>query len=408
MPTTAPPQTVARSMHGADLLGLLRLGSDATLGVAGAAEALHGTILDSLGVPGRRTPGRTSGLTGLVYGAVRGGTRLFGRGADALLATGIGQPGASTPTREAALAVLNGIWGDHLEASGNPLAISPTLRIGGQPLALDRASLAQQLPDASGHITVLVHGLCMNDLQWRHQGHDHGEFLAAEAGVSPVYLHYNSGRHVSDNGHDFAALLDTLVVNWPVPVRELSIIGHSMGGLVTRSACHQAEELGLRWRTKLKRLVLLGTPNHGAPLERGGHIVDMLFGLSRYGAPFARLGQGRSAGITDLRFGNLQAADWQGRDRFSQRQDDRRPTRLPAGVKVFLVAAVQGESASSRRSRWVGDGLVPLASALGEHPDPALALHRVPPDQRRVLSAANHWDLLFHDAVRSALRQWFR
>jgi hypothetical protein len=403
------PRKPARlPLHTSDLIGLLRLGSDATVAVTGLAEALHGTILDGIGVPGRRAPGRTSGITGWVYGAVRGGARLWGRGADALLAAGVGrQPAAaSTPRREAVLAVLNGIWGDHLAATGNPLAIPSTLRIDGHALALDRASLAQRLPDASGRILVLAHGLCMNDLQWRRESYDHGRFLARELGVTPLYLHYNSGRHVSENGRDFAALLDALVAAWPVPVRDLTIVGHSMGGLVARSACHHAGRERQAWLGKLKRLVFLGTPHHGAPLERRGHQVDMLFGLSRYAAPFARLGKARSAGITDLRYGNLQDADWQGRDRFEQRHDDRRPTPLPPGVQAFLVAATTGETTDGLRGRWIGDGLVPLASALGEHADAARALQGIPPSQRLVLTRTNHWGLLAHAEVGAALARW--
>ena len=211
---------------------------------------------------------------------------------------------------------------------------------------------------------------------------------------------------MSDNGQDFSALLEELVAAWPVPVAELAIVGHSMGGLVARSACHQAGQCGAHWLRHLKHLVFLGTPHHGAPLERGGRVVDGLFGISRHALPFARIGRTRSAGITDLRFGNLQAADWQGRSRHAQRNDDRRPTPLPPGVAACVVAATTADRAGSRRSRWLGDGLVPLHSALGEHRDPSLALHGIGPDRRLVVTRADHWDLLSRPEVRAALRRW--
>lgn len=414
MNASPTPPTPRVPLQAADVLGLSRLGFDAALGVVDIVEAMHHTIASRAGLVGASPAGRPSGITGFVYGAVRGGTRVLGQGLNAVLGavTGPAQPELSTPQRETLLAVLNGVWGDHLADSGNPLAITGALRVNGRALDFSQA-LAAQLPvvdarttkAAAGRILVLAHGLCMNDLQWTRKGHDHGAALAQDAGWTPVYLHYNSGRHVSQNGRDFAALLAQLVAAWPVPVKELAIVGHSMGGLVARSACQVAQAEGQAWLRKLKRMVFLGTPHHGAPLERGGRVLDTLFGVSPYVRPFARLGKVRSAGITDLRYGNLQDADWQGRDRHSQRHDDRVPTPLPAGVLTFMVAATTGEHLGSVRSRVLGDGLVPLASALGEHRQPDLNLG-VPETQRLVVCAANHWDLLDRAEVCTALRDW--
>ena len=163
----------------------------------------------------------------------------------------------------------------------------------------------------------------------------------------------------------------------------------------------------LPWLGALKTLVCLGTPHHGAPLERGGRWLDLLLGVSPHVAPFARLGKTRSAGITDLRFGNLQDADWQGRDRHSQQHDDRLPTPLPAGVRSCLLAATTTEAPRRLHRALIGDGLVPLASALGRHHDPALAL-QVPAAQQHVVSGCGHLDLLCHDEVQSQLLRWLR
>jgi pimeloyl-ACP methyl ester carboxylesterase len=208
---------------------------------------------------------------------------------------------------------------------------------------------------------------------------------------------------VSQNGREFATLLEQLVADWPVPVDELVIVAHSMGGLVTRSACHLGA--GQAWLGRLRKMVFLGTPHHGAPLERGGRLLSELLGVSPYVAPFARLGKARSAGITDLRYGNLQDADWQHRDRHAQKHDDRLPTPLPAGMPVYLVAATQAERTGGLHDAVVGDGLVPLASALGKHRDPALAL-TVPKGRRLVVTSANHWDLLSRADVYTTLRGW--
>lgn len=390
-----------------DLRGLLRLSADAGIGVADIAEGLHRAIVAPLGLANGAAPGRTAGLTGFVYRRVRQGLHWGGQGGDALAAL-LGRllPAARTGAqREALLAVLNGVWGDHLAATGNPLAIRSSLRVDGRDLHLVRPALVARLPAAGERILVLVHGLCMNDLQWRRRGHDHGRMLARACGWTPVYLHCNSGRHVSESGADLAALLEALVAAWPVPVREIAILGHSMGGLVARSACHRAQDRGQAWAGSLTRMVFLGTPHHGAPLERGGHVVDRLLGISAYGAPFARLGLSRSAGITDLRHGNVQDVDCRGRERHAQHHDERVPTPLPAGVATFLVAATTADRATARRSRWIGDGLVPIGSALGEHRNPAMAL-AVPETHRLVITGADHWDLLSRPEVSDALRRW--
>ncbi len=384
------------------LRGLARLGADGVVGITDLVEAMHHTIASRTGPLGSAPAGRTSGITGFVYRSVRGTARFTAWGIDKLLGAvapgSAGRQGPPSREREAFVAALNGVWGDHLADSGNPLAIRMALRAGGR--AFDPAA-----QPCSDRLLVLVHGLGMNDLQWLRQGHDHGQALARDLGFTPVRLHYNSGRHVSQNGREFSARLADLVARWPVPLRSVAIVGHSMGGLVARSACHVGE--GERWRSLLTRLVFLGTPHHGAPLERGGRLVDALFGISPYSAPFARLGGTRSAGVTDLRYGNLQDADWQHRDGHTQRADDRVPTPLPAGVPAFVLAATTAATAKTGglHGRVVGDGLVPLGSALGEHRDPALALH-LPKSHQRVVTQAHHWDLLNREDVYAQLRDW--
>jgi pimeloyl-ACP methyl ester carboxylesterase len=389
-----------------DLQGASRLGADAVVGIADVVEAMHRAILLRVGVPGAAAAGegRTAGITGMVYRAVRGVARLSGGALDAVF----GQLAGSlddvppSPAREAVIAALNGVWGDHLADTGNPLAIPMAFRVEGR--ALDLAGPSPAWPPGAGRrLAVLVHGLCMNDLQWAQGGADHAAQLARECGFTPIHLHYNSGRHVSQNGREFSGLLEGLVAGWPLPVEELVIVGHSMGGLVARSACHYATVDGLAWPGRLKSLVCLGTPHHGAPLERGGHWLETMFALSPFVAPFARLSRARSAGITDLRFGNLRDEDWQAGRRHTQRHDDRLPTPLPPGLPVFLVAATQAERLGGLHDRVLGDGLVPIDSALGRHAEPTLDLG-VPAARCRVVVSATHWDLLSCDQTLASIR----
>jgi hypothetical protein len=392
----------------ADLRGASRLAIEATNGIADLVEAMHHGIGAGPAILGRPLEAPVRRLTRPIFASVRGVTRLVGTGIDAALArlaplvaplVGERTPGA----REALVAALNGVLGDHLAGSGNPLAIEMRLRRDGRPLELDAASLRLAFPQATRKLLVLVHGSCLNDLQWLRHGHDHGAALARDLGFTSIYLHCNTGLHVSLNGRAFAALLEQLVAAWPTRIDGLVLLAHSLGGLVARSACHFGEAEGHAWRRKLRALVCLGTPHHGAPLERRGHWVDLLLGVSRYSAPFARLGKIRSAGVTDMRHGNVLDEHWQGRDRFAHLRDDRVPLPLPEGVRCYAIAATTAAPGAAGRRRT--DGLVPVDSALGVHARQELTLG-FPEAHRWIAHGATHLDLLSRPEVYAKLRSW--
>ena len=391
----------------ADLRGVNRLTIAGIAGMVDLVEAMHQQIASVPGLLARPKRVRTSGITRLVYRSIHGVIGLVGHGLDRLLAGFEPLLGTHStwPGRESLLAALNGVLGDYLSASNNPLAITMHLRRAGVPLPSERELLAAAIPGASGKLAVLLHGLCMSDLQWMRKGHDHGAALARDLGYTPVYLHYNSGLHISTNGQEFARQLEALVQSWPVPLTELVLIGHSMGGLVARSACHYGALAKQEWRRRVGKIVFLGTPHHGAPLERGGNWVDVLLGATNYSAPLARLGKIRSAGITDLRFGNLLDEDWVRRDRFARGGDRRKPVPLPEDIACYAIAASTGKKAGDLPDRLIGDGIVPLASALGRHANPALTLNF---DDTRVWVAygTNHLDLLSRPAVYAQIKDW--
>jgi pimeloyl-ACP methyl ester carboxylesterase len=383
--------------HLADLRGASRMAFDATAGIVDVVERMHRTI-QRVPLPlGRHVTERTSGITGLVYRGVRGSVGLLGRGLDATL-----EPleqwlpeGESSPARDVGISVINGIYGDYLAQSGNPLAIDMSLRFQGADVDPRQAAswlAAQDLPAPSRKILLLVHGLCMSDSQWTHEGYSHGVALADAFGYTLLHLRYNSGRHIADNGRDLANLLEQLLQHWPVAVDDLTILGHSMGGLVARSACLHAQASGQPWLQRLRHMVFLGTPHHGSPLERGGHGLDYVLDLSPYSAPIARIGKFRSAGIKDLRHGTI-TADL-GQDR-----------RLPRGVHCYAAAAVLGPRRSLLADRLVGDGLVPLESALGRHRIRRQALG-IPKGNQWIGFEMGHLELLHRPEVYAQLHAW--
>ena len=403
-PVAAPADSTAplrsrSTLQPSHLRGLARLATEATVGITDLVEAMHGTILRTPAPFGAVVPGRTRGIPGLVYRSIRGITSLVGTGVDALLGVAVApaaQADARSPRGLALQAVLNGVIGDHLAASHNPLALPMTLRRAGDHDAATVDDLAGGPAGPPSRLVLLVHGLCMNDLQWHRAGHDHGEALARDVGCVPVYLRYNTGRPIAANGRALADLLEALWQALPAPRPRLAIVGHSMGGLVARGACRHARRAGHGWLADLDALVFLGTPHLGAPLERAGSRVDRALELSPYVAPFRRLGATRSAGIRDLAHGLVD-------------DDEGTPSgplpTLPSGVRCYAVAASLRKAPRRPHARLAGDGLVPVASALGQHRDPSrrlpLATHRT-----RVVHEAGHLDLLARTEVYEALREW--
>ena len=389
------------------LRGLVRLTVDAVGKTTDLVEAMHAHAggLPAFLVSDEREL-RNGRISRFVYECVRRVNGGIGWSIDLALAPFAALPVGTnaSPAEQAVVAALNGVLGDHLVATRNPLALPLRLRRRGRALVLERQVLAAAVPEAASRVVVLVHGLCMNDLQWNRGGHDHGAALARDLDTRRSTRATTAGFTSPLNGRELASQLERLVLEWPVRVREIAVLGHSMGGLVARSACHYGTEAGHAWVGRLRRLVFLATPHHGAPLERGGSRLQALVGKTPYAAPLARLGMIRSAGITDLRHGNVVDDDWQHGDRFAGSHDTRCRLPLPAGVDCFAVAASLGARAGDARDRLLGDGFVPRASALGEHPDPARCLD-LPADGRWVGFRMNHWDVLDRP-VYGQLRRW--
>ena len=281
--------------------------------------------------------------------------------------------------RDDALAVVNGFFGDRLADQGSALAIPMTLRSRTDALTLDRDSLAEKFPQATGSIALFVHGLMATESSWGFPGDPdttYGTLLARDHRVTPIYLRYNTGRHISVNGRELAGLLHRLWSAWPVPVHDMSLIGHSMGGLVIRSSCHYAPAerpwrsiLSLRrsWISKTRRVVLIGVPNTGAPLERLVNLTSAA--LWSVPVPVTRLvGLGldtRSAGIRDLRFGAITDEDWMEQDPGArQRPVPHRVTRRKRGAYLIISGGITADT-SHPLDRVFGDALVTSSSASG-------------------------------------------
>jgi pimeloyl-ACP methyl ester carboxylesterase len=308
---------------------------------------------------------------------------------------------------DAALGLVNGAIGDHLSARANGLDLGMSIRYRDAYLELDRESLT--IEDATPKIAVFVHGLGTTEWSWcleseayhGEPGASFGTLLARDLGYTPLYVRYNTGRHVSENGRRLAQELARLVERYPVPIEELLLVGHSMGGLVVRSACHYAAEEGLAWITHVRRVACLGSPHHGAPLEKLGNLAAaVLDSIDTPGTRIpARLIQGRSAGIKDLRRGALVDEDWLGQDPDALRAPDARSIPLLEHVRYAFLSASVTTDPEHPLGRILGDLLVQVPSASG-----SLVEHRTFPIETACHGGVLHHQLQNHPAVYAQLR----
>ncbi|MDN5796897.1 MAG: hypothetical protein L0H79_14220 [Intrasporangium sp.] len=349
--------------------------------------------------------GAQEALTGGVYAAVSGGLRAGGFVARRLAARGGGGSVEATPRARVLRASVNAYRGDRLTGQADPYALPTTVRSAAGDVPLTAAALAAAFPHIRPDIVVLVHGLAETDESWRHGERSRGTTYPLDlerSGVAtPVLVRYSSGRPVWENGIALAGLLDRLEAAWPMPVRRMHLVGHSMGGLVVRSAAAHGLADGMPWVARVRTLVTLGTPHLGAPLERAAHLGSRVLRVAEASRPFADLLDSRSAGIVDLRHGHTSEADHLGRDLYRQWGADAAPLAPLPHVAHHFVAAAAAPGPDTVVSRGVGDLMVPVGSATfrrsgGVHVPDAI-VHRV---------RGTHQSLLNHPDVAAALPRW--
>jgi hypothetical protein len=341
-----------------------------------------------------------NGAKNLSGGIVRGSGFAYGltRRADA--------PGleATLPGR-LAVGALNGAFGDRLARERSELAREMTIRHHGRDLTLDAASLRAALPTARGRLAIFIHGLCETDDAWRLRASRHvpyGDRLESELDYTSLSVRYNTGLHISFNGRRLATLLDQLVANWPVEVTEIALIGHSMGGLASRSACHYAEPGS--WRELVRHVFMLGTPHKGAPLELGANAACHALSRLPETRPFATPIRVRSAGVKDLGYGYVVDEDWQGHDPDAFWTNTGTVVPFLKSANHYFLCATLSRDAGAPVGRMVGDLLV-LRPSAWSHEGKGKKL-QFPIEQYRHLGAATHFDLLNHPAVYVQIKRW--
>jgi pimeloyl-ACP methyl ester carboxylesterase len=385
----AQPGATAREVHTAVAGRIFKLlgpiGAPARIVHDGVSTASYRAVSVALRAPvragGRAISERTRGSTALADSA----------------------PGAL------ALGALNGIAGDRLARDHPDLAVGLSVRRRGREVPLEPDALADAFPEATARIAVFIHGLCGTEDTWRlgSRGNNpsptYGTRLRDELGITPVYIRYNTGLRVSGNGLELSEALERLTSQWPVEVDEIALIGHSMGGLVARSACHYGQQSDHAWTGLLRHVFCLGTPHLGAPLERAANVAGWTLGRLPESRPFADLFfNRRSVGIKDMRFGNCVEEDWCDCDPDEFLRDRCREVPFLPTATYYFVGATLARKPDGL-GRWLGDLLVQYPSASGNG-----GRRRIPfeVENGHHLGGAHHMRLLNHPDVYEQIRKW--
>lgn len=380
-------------------------------------RAISGRVFGALGEAALPVRMLHDEIADTVYGSVRVASAAAPRLA-ARLVSGVGALGGPQPrsSRLGRLAhgAVNGMWGDLLAERHPDLALTMCLRVQGRDVPASAQAIRAAYADATGRVVVFIHGWCDNAESWQRHAFqrigpagapvgavDYGAALRRDLGFTPVYIRYNTGLHISDNGRALANLLNTLHQCWPVPVETIALVGHSMGGLVARSACHVGASYA--WAADVRQVVCLGSPHLGAPLEKGVNVLAWALARLPETRGAARLINLRSRGVKDLRFGSCAEVDWQDADPDEFLRD--RCTEVPflPNATYCFVGATVSAASGSVVGRLVGDVLVLWPSAAGRG-----RRRRIPfsAEHGRHLGGMHHLQLLNSPRVYPLLREW--
>lgn len=375
---------------------IAQLGAGLGAEIVEVVDRMHGSISRMPSPVGKINDENARGISGFVYRCVKGGFEV-GHSGLRMLAQELAKHDDDDPRWLQVRAATNGVCGDELLERGNPMA---------QPMVFVNEKLIPTAANDDEPKTLLlyIHGLCTSDLAWHDGVHDIvTEKLSENLNARVAYLRYNSGRHISENGEELAHLLET----YSADDQRIVIIGHSMGGLLARSATHYASKLGLQWPNKFSHLVALGSPHNGAPAERLGNMANTILMTSPYTNPLSRLGNIRSSGIQDLRYSNLLHEDWENIEDPDHKEDLRTHlVPLNASTQYLFVAGTRSETLTNNPLDAKHDLLVTVESAwaMGDRSEFVLDGDNI---SRVILPATDHLRLMWSCEVYDEIEGWF-
>jgi len=397
-----------------EVRSLGRAAGDVLADTVGIVEGVHRAIarrsFGAVGPTARPVEMIHDGIAKVVYRTVRVAHVAAPRATSAVVARYIPADARSLSDARAGrllLGAVNGLWGDTLTRRHPELALDMRVRVRGHDVRVEHDGIATAFPNATPRLAMFVHGLCETDEWWlprvAARRVNFGSRMHRDLGYTPVHLRYNTGLRVSDNGRQLACLLEDLVDAWPVPIEEIALIGHSMGGLVLRSAGHYGEQTGNHWTAAVRHVVCLGTPHLGSHVERAVNVAGWALGRVAETRPFAALVNARSAGVKDLRFGSCIEEDWRDHDPDELLRD--RCTDVPflEHATYYFIGVTLTRDRRHPAAYALGDLLVQFPSASGRGRGRHIPFEV---ERGRHIGGLHHFDLLTHPAVYDQLHAW--
>ncbi|NRB37937.1 MAG: alpha/beta hydrolase [Pseudomonadales bacterium] len=317
---------------------------------------------------------------------------------------------------ELGISALNGLVGDNLREKDSALSVTMGFYHKNRRIALTSKQFKNLQPAATTKIAILVHGLSSHEQMWsfpseanNDMGLDdgldisYGSLLANDFGYTPLYVRFNSGLHISENGRYLSSLIEGLMEVYPLEIEDIVLIGHSLGGLVIRSAGYYAENFNTQWHKKVGKAFYIGTPHLGTPWEEA---TDGLYQwLDKKAHPVAKMisgiYSGRSSAIQDLRYARLIDEDWQ--------NNVTKSTAIPwlKDTDHHFIVGTLLNNPSHPVSSLIGDLLVPTNSANAQ--SPMRADMPIPPDLEKnstIIPGINHLRLAFSPEVYACIKKW--
>ena len=312
---------------------------------------------------------------------------------------------------ELGISAINGLVGDNLRKKNSALAVTMGFYHQNRRLALSTSQFQKLEPAVSKKIVILVHGLSSHEQMWsfpeslKTQAGDvsYGSLLADDFGYTPLYVRFNSGLHISENGRYLSSLINELLEVYPIEVEDIMLIGHSLGGLVIRSACYYAQDSDAQWHHKVSKAFYLGTPHLGTPWEDATDGLYQWLGEKNHpvAKAISNAYSGRSSAIQDLRYARLIDEDW--------KHDVKTTTAIDwlADTEHYFIVATLLNNPSHPFSALLGDMLVPPHSA-----NAMSAMHLNMPNPPNVeknsaiIAGVNHLRLAFSAEVYRCIKNW--
>ena len=268
--------------------------------------------------------------------------------------------------------ILNGLHGHTMSEKGHKALINMSFRYQSRDISIEKLKEFYDFSKYNGTVIIFIHGLMNDESIWKSKPGNRKKWLGSaiedEMKANALYVRYNTGRHISENGRQLSSLLQHFI-EVHQSINQLNIVCHSMGGLVSRSACYYSGIHNQSWTGILKKVFLIGVPNEGSYLARVAYMTQYFFRKidPSENDSVAKFFDVRSNGIKDLSFGYLVDEDWQNsKDGNVKNIQQTKVYPLPHVYYYLIAASVTEENEKNRIFTFFGDGLVEKKSALSD------------------------------------------